>query len=104
VYCSFRHPYATIVPVMLPALRTDLAHEHALQGALERLTGGVADRPDTPDGWITAVRRLPALDARYAAFPDGVDERLQAVLRDRGIDRPYAHQAEAMAHALSGRH
>jgi DEAD/DEAH box helicase domain-containing protein len=89
---------------MLPAVRTDSAHDHALQGALERLTGSGADRSDTPDGWVTAVRRLPALEARYAAFPDGVDERLQAVLRDRGIDRPYLHQAEAIGHALAGHH
>ena len=51
---------------MFPARRTDPAQEQALTAALDRLTGGAADRADTPDGWITAVRRLPPLEARYA--------------------------------------
>ena len=40
------------------ARRTDPAHETALQVVLDRLTGGVSERSDTPDGWITAVRAL----------------------------------------------
>ncbi|MGH9348865.1 MAG: DEAD/DEAH box helicase [Vicinamibacterales bacterium] len=89
---------------MLLARRTDPAHDHALLAVIERLTGGTVDRPDTPDGWITAARRLPARAAEYAAFPDGIDERLRATLRARGIDDLYTHQAEAIAHALAGRH
>ena len=92
-----------ISPVMLPARRTDPAHDIALQTALDRLTDGVAERPDTPDGWVTAVRRLPARAADYAPFPDGVDPRLQEMLRDRGIEQLYTHQAAAIAHALAGR-
>ena len=89
---------------MLPvASRTDAAHDKALQGALERLTGEVADRPDAPDASVTAVRRLAPQPARYAAFPEVVDDRLQQVLRERGIDRPYTHQAAAIAHALERR-
>ncbi len=84
--------------------RSDPAHDLALQGALERLTGGAVERPDTPDGWVTAVRRLPARDAAYGAFPDAIDPRLRAALEARGIERPYTHQAEAMEHALAGRH
>jgi len=89
---------------MLPATRTDVAQDLALQGALDRLTGGLSDRPDTPDGWVTAVRRLPAISARYAAFPDAIDPRLVDALKGRGLEQPYTHQAEAMAHALGGRH
>ena len=84
--------------------RSDPAHDLALQGALERLTGGAVERPDTPDGWVTAVRRLPARDAAYGAFPDAIDPRLHSALEARGIERPYTHQAEAMEHALAGRH
>ena len=84
--------------------RTDPAHDLALQGALERLTGGSAERPDTPDGWVTAVRHLPVRAAEFAPFPEGVDARLRAALAERGIEQPYTHQAEAMAHALAGRH
>ena len=106
-----------IVPVMLPARRTDPAHDNALQAALDRLTGGLpapglhsppstsvgVARPDNPDGWVTAVRRLPARAADYAAFPPGVDARLREVLNNRGIEQLYTHQAAAIEHALAGR-
>jgi DEAD/DEAH box helicase domain-containing protein len=88
---------------MLPARRTDPAHDHALTAALERLTGGVGDRGDRPDGWVTAVRRLPARDAQYAPFTPGVDERLRDVLRQRGVEQLYTHQAVAIDHAMAGR-
>src|SRR5688572_32827329 len=88
---------------MLPARRTDPANDIALQTALDRLTGGVAERPDAPDGWVTAVRRLPARAAEFAPFPDGVDPLLQEILRDRGLEQLYTHQAAAITHALAGR-
>src|SRR5687768_11117050 len=87
---------------MLPARRTDPAHDTALQTALDRLTAGV-ERPDTPDGWVTAVRRLPARQAEYAAFPDEFDPVVRAILHDRGIGQLYTHQAAAIGHALAGR-
>jgi DEAD/DEAH box helicase domain-containing protein len=85
---------------MVPATRTDPARDIALQTVLDRLTGGVPDRPDTPDGWVTAVRRLPARAADYAAFPDALDERIREVLAARGIERLYTHQALSIEHAL----
>ena len=89
---------------MLPARRTDPAHDHALQTVLDRLTGGVAERSDNPDAWVTAVRRLPARDAAFAPCPDGVDARLRDVLAARGIEQLYTHQAAAIEHALARRH
>jgi ATP-dependent helicase YprA (DUF1998 family) len=89
---------------MLPVARTDRAQDQALQSVLDRLTQGALERADDPDGWITAVRRLPARQAVYADFPDGIDSRLARVLAARGVTRPYTHQAEAIAHALAGRH
>jgi hypothetical protein len=49
--------------------------------------------PDNPDGWVTAVRRQPAAPAACAPFPDAIDQRLRDVLRDRGIEQLYTHQA-----------
>ncbi len=91
-------------PAPQALLRTDSAHDLALQTVLDRLTGGVPDRRDTPDAWITAVRRLEACGARHAAFPDGVDQRLREVLNARGVAQLYTHQAAAVEHALARRH
>ncbi len=93
---------------MLPALRSK--SENALDAALERLTGGVSGetsslaRPDTPDHHVTAVRRLPAIAAQFAPFPPAFDPRLVEALNARGIAQLYTHQAEAIDHALAGRH
>src|SRR5882672_10666549 len=88
---------------MLPARRSQA--ENALDAALQRLTGpSLPDRLDTPDLHITAVRRLPAVTAQYAPFPAELDERLIRALSTRGVTELYTHQAEAMTHALAGRH
>ena len=89
---------------MFPVRRTDPAHDQALTAALDRLTGGAPERVDNPDAWITTVRRLPALEARYAPFSEDLDARLCDILRQRGIDQLYTHQAAAIEHALAGRH
>ena len=88
---------------MFPVRRTDPAHDQALTAALDRLTGGAQERIDNPDAWVTTVRRLPALEARYAPFGEDLDARLCDILRDRGIDQLYTHQAAAIDHALAGR-
>ena len=72
---------------MLPARRTDPAQDIAIQTALDRLTGGVGERPDTPDGWVTAVRRRPARQADYADFTDGIDPKVRDIQRHRGIEQ-----------------
>ncbi|MHB1162454.1 MAG: DEAD/DEAH box helicase, partial [Chloroflexota bacterium] len=53
---------------------------------------------------ITAHRRIAAREAVYSPFPPGTDPRLVAVLRDRGIQALYSHQAESIAHVQAGRH
>jgi DEAD/DEAH box helicase domain-containing protein len=88
---------------MLPAKRTDAAHDQTLQSVVDRLTGGFPDRPDSPEGWVTAVRRLAPRSAEYAPFPDALDERLARVLAARGIEQFYTHQATAVGHTLAGR-
>jgi len=88
----------------VPALRSQERKDVALQGALQVLAPGVGtDRPDTPDGVVTAVRRIPATPAAFAPFPDGLDERLLAALAGRGATQLYTHQAEAFAHVAAGR-
>ena len=87
----------------LPAIRAVERKEIALNGALETLAPGPwLERPDSPDGVVTAVRRLPPVAAKYAAFPAELDPRLRAALERRGVEQLYCHQAEAFAHIAGG--
>jgi DEAD/DEAH box helicase domain-containing protein len=82
---------------------TGPAREQALTSALERFGIGRAGAGgDDPDGWVTTVRSVPAVEARYAAWPDPVDPRLRTALEARGIHQLYTHQAAALTHALGG--
>jgi DEAD/DEAH box helicase domain-containing protein len=88
----------------LPALRPSEHKQVALQSALTVLNSGAAlDRHDTPDEVVTAVRRLPAIEAAYAPFPEGIDPRLKAAFESRGVHQLYTHQAESFEHVASGR-
>ncbi len=92
---------------MRPRLpRGDERRSDALDLALREVVPGhgAIERADQPDGFITAIRRVPAEDARYDDFPRGLDPRLRSALARRGIDRLYSHQARAVEHALAGRH
>ncbi len=52
---------------------------------------------------IVAVHRVPARNGELVDWPVPIDPRLQRALATRGIERPYAHQATALAAALAGR-
>ncbi len=79
--------------------------DKALRGALEHLAPGPwIERADTPDGVITAVRRLPPAEASFAPFPDQLDPRLKAALETRGLTQLYSHQAEAYQRVAAGEH
>ena len=81
----------------LPALPSD--KDQSLTVALSPLLAEYeASHPH-----VTAVRRLEAVAAQYAPFPEAMDPRLARALRTRGIEQLYTHQAEAIAHALAGR-
>jgi len=83
----------------LPALDKD----RSLDEALQRLGGTAIPRAAEGEPIVTALERIPAVPARYAPFPEGVDERLLDALRARGIERLYTHQAEAWTHVRAGR-
>ncbi len=46
---------------------------------------------------------IPPEAGRYADFPSSLDPRLIDVLKNRGVDRLYSHQAEAVELAREGR-
>ena len=86
------------LPLLFPEV-PQLSHGGDLAPVLDKLEG-LATRPDGP---VRAIRRFAAKPAEFVEFPEAIDERLQNVLRGRGIERLYSHQAEALAHAHSGR-
>ncbi|HSK08766.1 MAG TPA: DEAD/DEAH box helicase [Vicinamibacterales bacterium] len=78
--------------------------DQALQAAFHQLVPSWhRDYPDRPDGLVTAVRRMPAAEARTVPFPDALDPRLAAAMGARGMTALYTHQAAAVEHVLAGR-
>ena len=77
--------------------------DRLLGQALEELSTSPAPLGAIADPIVTAARRLPAVVASFAPYPEGTDERLRAALSARGIEQLYTHQAEAFAHILAGR-
>jgi DEAD/DEAH box helicase domain-containing protein len=55
------------------------------------------------EGGVTALRRYPACEAQVRPFPDFLPVRLQEVLRSRGIESLYTHQAHAAQLAHEGK-
>ncbi len=51
---------------------------------------------------ITHWRHLKPRPGRYADYPAGIEPRLVAALRERGIEQLYTHQAAAVEAALRG--
>jgi DEAD/DEAH box helicase domain-containing protein len=52
---------------------------------------------------VTAHRILEAEPPRHAPWPDGLDARLVAALRGRGVEALYTHQAQAIESVRAGR-
>ncbi|MDZ7263143.1 MAG: DEAD/DEAH box helicase [candidate division KSB1 bacterium] len=50
---------------------------------------------------ITHWQKIPARDARYAEFPAAIHPELIEILKKRGIQKLYIHQAEAIAAVLA---
>jgi DEAD/DEAH box helicase domain-containing protein len=107
---SLNHSFDTVKSSPGPLAGADGAaprarRDGALEEALQRLApDSSAGRPDASGLHVTALRRLAAVPARYAPFPEGLDGRLQSALEARGVAQLYTHQALAIEHALAGRH
>ena len=51
---------------------------------------------------VVRWEELPAREARYGDYPAGLDERLRPVLRQRGVQQLYSHQAHSIAATMRG--
>ena len=54
--------------------------------------------------YMTAMEYIPARQAQYGEMPKELDERIVAMLGDRGMGRLYSHQVEGIEYALNRRH
>lgn len=52
---------------------------------------------------LTAWHTVPPVAARHGAYPPGLDPRIPAALKARGIEQLYSHQADAITAALAGK-
>ena len=75
------------------------ARRTGLSGAIARFEEWMA-RPESP---VRVLRHQPARPGEFAPFPEALAPPLQQALTKRGIRELYVHQAEAFAHATSGR-
>ncbi len=53
---------------------------------------------------VTAWERIPARPPRTVPWPTGLDPRLVAAVRARGVEYPFTHQAQAIAATQGGEH
>jgi DEAD/DEAH box helicase domain-containing protein len=98
---GFADPAEQVALIRKP---TGAAREQALSLALERFGAArLTERADDPDGWVTALRTVPAAEARHAPWPELIDPRLRAALESRGVRQLYTHQAASLEFALSRR-
>ena len=72
-----------------------------VEGALAEIQAKLKTSPAR--GGVTKVKRIPARDAQYAPFPEGLSPDLAEILKGRGIEKLYTHQAEAFRLAREGR-
>ena len=52
---------------------------------------------------VTSWRVLPERAAKYGDFPADLHPGVLAALQKKGIERPYIHQAKAIACAIEGK-
>ena len=68
--------------------------------------GALAKRLAEHPRWGRAIvhwHAVPPRPGRTVPFPEGLDRRLVAVLREGGLEEPWEHQARAIELALAGR-
>ena len=75
----------------------------ALEELREKFSRGDMPVAAPVRGGVTALKHFPAREARLAPFPDFLPTRLVDILRARGIESLYSHQAAACELARAGK-
>src|SRR2546423_1348488 len=85
-------------PQAIRGPRSPLAPVAGLAAILEGLEG-----PDgRGTGGVTCHVVQPPRAPRHAPWPEEIHPAVRRALARRGIEEPYSHQAQAMAHVLAG--
>ncbi|MFB3921623.1 MAG: DEAD/DEAH box helicase [Terriglobia bacterium] len=77
--------------------------ERALEEIRDKFSRGEAPVNTPARGGVTAIKHFPAREARHAPFPEFLPARLVEILRARGIENLYSHQAAACELARAGK-
>lgn len=77
--------------------------ERALEEIRDKFSRGDAPVAAPARGGVTAIKHFPAREARHAPFPEFLPARLTEILRARGIESLYSHQAAACELARAGK-
>ena len=78
------------------------ARRRAGAAGVEALVDGLRNDPELA-GRIAVWERRPARPGRTAPYPAGLHPALVRLLSERDMPEPWAHQAQAIEHALAGR-
>jgi DEAD/DEAH box helicase domain-containing protein len=88
--------------VLQPSLARGSARRLRGDLSVDRLVDALAGHKDL-GGRVSHWQRVPARAARHVALPARLDPRLAALLTERGRERLFLHQAQAVEAALDGR-
>jgi DEAD/DEAH box helicase domain-containing protein len=69
----------------------------SIEGVLEKIKNSARFLP-----WITAGEVIPERKGIYEDFPDFLNDRLKQILKNRGIEKLYSHQASAVKAVQNG--
>ncbi|HVZ37225.1 MAG TPA: DEAD/DEAH box helicase, partial [Polyangiaceae bacterium] len=72
-------------------------------GTLETAVARLRAWMDEPNSPIRAIRHQPARPGEFEPLPEDVPETRRAVLRARGVEQLYSHQAECWRQVNAGR-
>src|SRR5688572_19382829 len=78
------------------------ARSRAARRGIDGIVRELSENPRWRDR-IVHWKRVPARPGRQRDLPESIDPRLAAVLRERGVERPWEHQVRAIELALARR-
>ncbi|MFT4540456.1 MAG: DEAD/DEAH box helicase domain-containing protein [Planctomycetota bacterium] len=89
-------------PSLTRAVQGGARRKRSRAGGVDAIVERLREDPRW-QGQILHWHRVEARPPRMTAFPDSLDPRLVAALKERGVHELYEHQARAIDLALSGR-